>query len=379
MKKLLLALSMAALAAVSCTSTPKCELGLFDKANFEATIDGKPVSLYTLTNDNGLTMQVTNFGARVVALWTPDAEGKMEDIVLGYESLDRYINNTGERFLGATIGRYGNRIAKGRFTLDGEEYVLSTYNNGQCLHGGDKGFDMVVWSVESVSKNSILFSYTSADMEEGFPGKLTIEMSYTLTPDNEFEVVHRAKTDKRTVLNLTHHSFFNLKGEGNGTINDHILCIAADGYTPIDEVSIPFGTVDAVEGTPFDFRVAKAIGQDIATANQQLSNGAGYDHNWVLNRKSEGDLEFAASVLEPTSGRYMEVWTTEPALQFYGGNFFDGKVAGKREGKTHNYRESLALETQHYPDSPNQPSFPSTILNPEDDYYHACVYRFSTK
>lgn len=351
---------------------------LISKEGFESVIDGKDVSLYTLTNKSGITMQVTNYGARVVSLWTPDRDGYWNDIVLGFESIDRYVNNTGERFLGATIGRYGNRIANGRFALDGEEYQLSTFNNGQSLHGGDKGFDKVVWCVDSLTKNSIYFSYLSKDMEEGYPGNLRVKMSYTLTSDDEFVVEHYATTDKATPVNLTHHSFFNLKGEGNGTINSHILWINADGYIPVNEKLIPNGKIVSVTSTSFDFRTPKAIGKDLEQESEQFDNCSGYDHNFVLNRKDDNDLELSATVYEPSNGRYMEVWTTEPGLQFYGGNFFDGEIVGK-SGTPLRYREAIALETQHFPDSPNQPQFPSTILRPNDEYRHTCIYKFKTK
>lgn len=360
---------------LSCTASPS--IGV-DPANFKSVVDNKEVSLYTLTNKQGITMQVTNFGARVVTLYTPNREGELDDIVLGYESIDRYLHNTGERFLGATIGRYGNRIADGKFTLDGVDYQLSTYNNGQCLHGGDKGFDMVVWDVDSVTTDAIYFSYASPDGEEGFPGELRLNMSYKLTADNAFEVVHRATTDKATPVNLTHHSFFNFKSEGCGEITDHILMINADSITPTNSVQIPTGEVLAVEGTPFDFTTPTAIGLRIEEDDEQLKMGLGYDHNFVLNRNSCNELELAASVYEPSTGRYMEVWTTEPAIQLYSGNFFDGTVRGKGE-KMHGYRGSFALETQHYPDAPNQAQFPSTILHPDEVYNHTCVYKFSVK
>ncbi len=378
--KLFAVLSLAVMA--SCQSTTNVALDLIPASNFEAVVDGKPVALYTLTNASGTTMQVTNFGARVVSLWVADRDGNYEDIVLGYENLDRYINNTGERFLGATIGRYGNRIADGKFTLNGKEYQLSTYNNGQCLHGGDKGFDMVVWNVDKATDNCIEFSYLSKDMEENFPGNLDVKMIYTLTDDNEFRVDYEATTDKDTYLNLTHHSFFNLKGEGKGTINDHILYVKADHYTPVNPSLIPLGVNEKVEGTPFDFRPPKAIGESLGeeaeAKNVQFTNCRGYDHNFVLSRDTESDLEMIASVYEPASGRFMEVLTTEPGLQFYGGNFFDGSSNGKTNNPL-NFRESLALETQHFPDSPNQPTFPSTLLTPSDLYTHTCVYKFSTK
>ena len=363
------------LTVFSCTT--KRGIQLIDAAAFDGEVDGKNVALYTL-QEADLTMQVTNFGARVVSLWTPDKAGNQEDIVLGYNNLENYVNNPGERFLGAVVGPYANRIAKGTYTIGNQTYNFPQNNHGQTLHGGLKGLDMVVWDVDTVTANSIVLSYLHPDGQDGMPGNLKIQMTYTLTSENEFRVDYLAQTDKATHVNISHHSFFNLKGEGNGTINDHVLYINASKTTPVDSVLIPTGEIASVEGTPFDFREPKAIGQDLEVENEQLKNGAGYDHNWVLDRSTESELEMAASVWEPVSGRYMEVWTDQPALQFYGGNFFDGTTAGKY-GRTLNYRESIALETQKYPDTPNNPHFPSTLLNPGENYTHVCVYRFSTK
>lgn len=359
-------------------SCQKQSVNTIKKEAFEKTSNGKAISLYSFINANGLEFQVTNYGARIVTLFTPDKKGKMEDIVLGYENIDRYLNNTGERFLGASIGRYGNRIANGRFTIDNITYQVPKNNNGQSLHGGDIGFDKVIWNVDSVSKKTIYFSYLSKDGEQGYPGNLDVKMSYTLTDDNELKIEYSATTDKKTPINLTHHSFFNLKGEGNGTINDHILYINADKYTPVDSVLIPTGEIANVENTPFDFRTPTAIGLRVDEENAQLKMGKGYDHNFVLNRKTDKGLELAASVYEPASGRFMEVFTTEPGLQFYGGNFFNGKTIGK-DGKSLKFREAFVLETQHFPDSPNQPTFPNTILEPGKIYSHTCIYKFSVK
>ena len=356
---------------------PESNVVLFPVSDFETVVDGKDVSLYTLKAGD-LTMQVTNFGARVVSLWVPDKNGSHEDIVLGYNNIDNYVNNPGERFLGAVVGPYANRIADGTYTIGEETYNFPQNNNGQTLHGGLKGLDMIVWDVDSVTENAIVLSVVCPDGHDGMPGNRKIVMTYTLTPDNEFEVDYVAETDKATHMNISHHSFFNLKGEGNGTINDHVLYINASATTPVDAVLIPTGEIADVTGTPFDFREAKAIGQDVNVENEQLANGAGYDHNWVLDRKTESEIELAASVWEPSSGRYMEVWTDQPALQFYGGNFFDGTTYGKY-GKTLNYRESIALETQKYPDTPHHPHFPSTLLNPGEKYTHVCVYKFGIK
>lgn len=363
--------------SVACSSQEENKVNLLPVSDFETVVEGKNVSLYTLKAGD-LTMQVTNFGGRVVTLWTPDKEGKMEDIVLGYNSIESYVNNPGERFLGAVVGPYANRIAGGTYTIDGKEYNFPQNNNGQTLHGGLKGLDMVVWDVDQVKENSIVLSYLCPDGQDGMPGNRKIVMTYTLTPENEFRVDYVAETDMPTHVNISHHSFFNLKGEGNGTINDHVLYINASHTTPVDAVLIPTGEIADVTGTPFDFREPKAIGRDLKVEDQQLTNGAGYDHNWVLDRKTESELELAASVHEPVSGRYMEVWTDQPALQFYGGNFFDGTTEGKY-GKSLNYRESIALETQKYPDTPNQPHFPSTLLKPGEKYTHTCVYRMSVK
>ncbi len=351
---------------------------LLNPEKFATEVDGKQVALYTLKSANGIYMQVTNLGGRVVALWTPDKSGKYEDIVLGFDNIDRYLNNDGERFLGPVVGRYANRIANGQFKLDGVEYQLPINNNGQTLHGGIKGLDLVVWNVDKVTDNEITLSYISPDGEEGFPGTVNFNMTYTLTPDNEFKITYKAITDKPTVINLSHHGLFNLKGEGNGTILDHVLTLNASGITPVSEVLIPTGEILPVENTPFDFRKPAIIGERINTENEQLRNGAGYDHNWVVDKKTPGGVEYIATLYEPVSGRVMEVFSDQPGIQFYSGNFFDGKTMGKY-GKTQNYREALALETQKFPDSPNQPEFPSTRLNPGETYTQTCIYKFYTK
>ena len=374
MKKIAM-IAAAVLMIASCCG--KKEVVLLPVSDFQTSVDGKDVSLYTLKNAD-LTMQVTNFGARVVTLWAPDREGNYEDVVLGYNNIDMYINNPGERFLGAVVGPYANRIAGGTYSIGDQTYTFPQNNNGQTLHGGLLGLDMVVWDVKDVNDSSIVLAYLHADGQDGHPGNLDIEMTYTLTSSNEFKVDYVASTDKATHVNMSHHSFFNLKGEGNGTINDHVLMINASKTTPVDALLIPSGEIADVTGTPFDFREPKEIGSDLGIENEQLANGAGYDHNWVLERAEDGGLELAASVYEPASGRYMEVWTDQPAIQFYGGNFFDGTTTGKY-GKALNYRESIALETQKYPDTPNHSNFPSTLLNPGETYTHVCVYRFDVK
>lgn len=333
---------------------------------------------YILSNSNGLKLTVTDFGCRIMDLWVPDRNGVLADIVLGTYDEDRYRNyGSGERFLGAVIGRYGNRIAKGRFTLDGKEYTLAVNNGENALHGGVMGFDMVTWKVESVSDDSIVFSYVSADGEEGYPGTLAVRMSYVLTDSNELVISYKATTDAPTIVNLTHHSFFNLHGEGIGTVNDHVLTINAGRYTPVDETLIPTGELAPVDGTPFDFREPHVIGSRLGMDDGQLVRGGGYDHNWVLDKPAEGALSKAAEVYEPESGRRMEVFTTEPGIQFYGGNYFDGSMHGKN-GRPYVRNCSLALETQHFPDSPNHSGFPSAVLRPSEEYSQICIYKFST-
>lgn len=374
MKKSFIALGMLLLAACG---TQKPELPLLPAEAFQTTVDGKPVALYTL-HAGDITMQVTNYGARVVSLWTPDRDGRYEDIVLGYENIGRYLNNTGERFLGAVVGPYANRIAEGRFTLDGVEYTLPLNNNGQTLHGGLRGVDRVVWDVVSASDDKLVLSYLRPDGQDGFPGNLQIEMTYSLTPGNEFRVDYKATTDKPTVVNMSHHPFFNLKGEGNGTVLDNVMTINASHTTPVDSVLIPTGEITPVDGTPFDFREPHAIGERIGADDRQLHNGGGYDHNWVIDRKTENGIEQAATVWEPASGRTIEVLSDQPGLQVYSGNFFDGTAMGKY-GKPQRYRESLALETQKFPDSPNHADFPSTVLRPGETYTQVCIYKFGVK
>ncbi len=375
MKRIFAALVLC-LALASC-SDKKNEIVLFPESDFTAEVDGKNVSIYTLKAGD-LTMQVTNFGARVVSLWTPDKNGHYEDVVLGYNNINDYVNNPGERFLGAVVGPYANRIANGTYTIGEETYNFPQNNNGQTLHGGLKGLDMVVWDVAQCTENTLVLTYLHEDGLDGMPGNLQITMTYALTADNEFTVDYVAETDKATHVNISHHSFFNLKGEGNGTITDNVMVINASHTTPVDNLLIPTGEVADVTGTPFDFREPHVIGERIDAENEQLANGLGYDHNWVLDRKTPDQVEFAASVYEPASGRFLEVLTDQPAMQFYSGNFFDGKSEGKY-GKALRYRESIALETQKYPDTPNHPEFPSTLLNPGEKYTHKCVYRFSVK
>jgi aldose 1-epimerase len=346
---------------------------LVDENSFKSELNGKPVELFTLKNRNGMAIQITNYGGRIINLWTPDRKGNFKDIVIGYETLEEYLQSN-EIYYGALIGRYGNRIAKGKFELNDTVYSLVTNNGENHLHGGINGFNNVVWDAQKINDQKLELTYLSVDGEENYPGNLMVKVAYTLTDNNELKTEYWATTDKSTPINLTQHSFFNLKGAGKGDVNEHVMQIFADYYTPVDSGLIPTGEIAAVEGTPFDFRVPVAIGARINEENEQLKFGGGYDHNWVLNQ-SESGLNYAAKVVEPKSGRTLEVYTNEPAMQFYGGNFMDGSDKGKG-GKVFDYRGAFCLETQHYPDSPNQPAFPSTILNPGEEYYSVCVYKF---
>lgn len=340
--------------------------------------DGQSVALYTLTNRNGAEARITTYGGIVVSLKVPDRNGKMDDIVLGYDTLDDYLKGNSAYF-GALIGRYGNRIGKGRFTLDGVDYKLAVNNGENHLHGGIKGFDKVVWTATTPPTKdgaALTLTYLSRDGEEGYPGNLTVTVIYTLTDNNELKIEYSATTDKDTVVNLTHHSYFNLAGQGHGDILNHQLMINADRFTPVDSGLIPTGELRAVKGTPFDFSQPAAIGSRINGADEQLKLGKGYDHNFVLNGKM-GTLRQAAKVYEQTSGRVMEVWTTEPGLQFYTGNFLDGKPG--KGGKPYEFRNGFCLETQHYPDSPNKPDFPTTVLKKGSKYQTTTIYKFTTR
>ena len=345
-------------------------------ADFTQTIDGKPVSLYTLQGKNGIGMKVTNFGARVVSLCVPDVNHQLVDVVLGYKTLNEYVNYP-ENFLGAAIGRYGNRIGGATFTLDSTDYELVKNEGNNQLHGGPKGFFDVVWDANQLSNSKVVFTYLSKEGEEGFPGNLSVEMTYELTDDQAFKISYKATTDKTTICNLTHHSYFNLSGEGAETINDHVLQIKADGITPVDSVLIPTGELMPVAGTPFDFNTPIAIGERVSNTHGQLALGHGYDHYWVLNREGEGAV-LVASVYSPVTKINMDIITDQPGLQFYGGNFIDGTLTGK-SGKPYFYRSAFCLETQHYPDSPNKPEFPSVVLKPGETYNHVCLYKFSVK
>ncbi len=359
---------------INAQSLPNGKLKLMNNKNFEKIVNGKQVNLYTLKNSSGTVAQITNFGGKIVSLWVPDRHGNFDDIVLGHPNIDDYLNSK-EKYFGALIGRYGNRIANGKFSLDGQEFNLAKNNGDNQLHGGNKGFDSAVWDATPIDQQTLELKYVSKDMEEGYPGNLTVTVIYQLTDNNELKIEYWATTDAPTVINLTHHSFFNLKGAGNGTINDHLLLINSAYYTPVREGLIPTGEIASVEDTPFDFQKLIAIGKRVDSENQQLIYGLGYDHNFALNQSLEA-LNYAAKIIEPVSGRTMEVYTNEPGLQFYGGNFLDGSIAGK-ENKSYKFRTAFCLETQHFPDSPNNPNFPSTRLNPKEEYYSICIYKFS--
>lgn len=346
---------------------------LLNKSDFETEIDGKQVQLYTLKNHSGMISEITNYGGKVVSLWTSNRKGHYEDIVLGYSNIKDYLKSK-EKYFGALIGRYGNRIADGKFALNAKEYDLAQNNGLNHLHGGNKGLESVVWDAKQVDGQTLELRYISKNMEEGYPGNLNIKVVYKLTNNNELKIEYWASTDEPTVINLTHHSFFNLKGAGNGAINNHLLQINAAYYTPVDNGLIPTGEIASVENSPFDFQKMIEIGQRVDAENQQLKYGLGYDHNFVLNQKLEG-LNYAAKVVEPVSGRTMEVYTNEPGLQFYGGNFLNGTEIGKNN-KAYDYRTAFCLETQHFPDSPNKNNFPTTKLNPGEKYYSICIYKF---
>jgi aldose 1-epimerase len=340
--------------------------------------DGQAVTLYTLRNKKGMEMGVINYGGIIVSLKVPDKNGLAEDVVLGFDSLSDYLKD--DPFFGALIGRYGNRIARGKFSLDGKEYTLPVNNGKNHLHGGPNGFYNVFWNIEIMSDSSnpsLKLTYLSKDGEEGYPGNLKTEVIYTLTDNNELQIAYKATTDKKTVVNLTQHSYFNLSGNNKKDILNHELMMAADKFLPVDETLIPTGKLQDVKNTPFDFTLPKIIGARISDKDQQLKYGLGYDHCWVFTNQSDS-LKMVGSLYEPVSGRYMEILTTEPGIQFYSGNFLDGKLTGKG-GIIYQHRSGLCLETQHFPDSPNQASFPSTVLNPGETYQTTTVYKFSVK
>jgi len=342
--------------------------------DFGTTPDGVTARIYTLTNKNGLEARITNYGGIVVSLKTPDRNGAMGDIVLGFDSLTGYISSPSP-YLGALIGRYGNRIGHARFTLDGVEYKLAANNGENSLHGGTHGFNQKIWTARELADGGLELTYLSKDGEENYPGNLKVVVVYRLTDSNELKIDYSATTDRATVLNLTNHSYFNLKGEGQGDILGHLVALNANRFTPVDAGLIPTGELRPVSGTPFDFTKSTAIGARIEQNDEQLKLGKGYDHNWVLNNGGKS-LSVAARVVEPASGRVLEVYTTQPGVQFYTGNFLDGTIKGKG-GKAYQQRYGFCLETQHFPDSPNKPKFPSTVLKPGQRFHSTTVFRFS--
>ncbi len=348
---------------------------VLDKTNFQTSIEGKKTDLFLLENQN-LKVFVTNYGARIVSLVVRDKFNQYLDIVLGFKSIDDYLK-ANEPYHGATIGRYANRISKGVFLLDGKKYNLPINNGINHLHGGPKGFHNKIWSIVSFDKEKIVMSLNSEDGEMGYPGNLDVELTYQIV-DKQLEISYKATTDKKTPINLTNHSFFNLAGEGSGTINNHILKLNSDFYTPVDSTLIPLGEKRLVDDSPFDFRRPKAIGSEINSSDDQIVYGGGYDHNFILNKTAQDTLSHAATVFEPNRGVKMDIFTTEPAIQFYGGNFMDGSDVGKY-GKRFLYRESFALETQHYPDSPNNQDFPEVYLSPDETYKSTSIYRFTSE
>jgi aldose 1-epimerase len=379
MKTIIQLLSVAALTAAcltGCESMSNIPKGTISKIDFGTTPDGKPVELYTLANSKGMTATIMTYGGIVTSLKVPGKNGNFGDVVLGYDNLDGYLKST--PYFGALIGRYGNRIAGGKFSLDGVTYQLATNNGVNSLHGGLKGFDKVVWTAREMPTThgpSLILTYVSPGMEEGYPGTLSVTAIYSVTENNELRVDFSATTSAKTVVNLTHHSYFNLAGKGD--VLNHVVVINADKFTPVDATLIPTGELRPVKGTPFDFTTPHTIDERINSADEQIKLGNGYDHNFVLN-KTGNELSFAAEVYEANSGRIMEVWSTEPATQFYSGNFLDGSITGKG-GWTYQFRNGFCFEPQHFPDSPNHPEFPTTVLNPGEKYSNSIIYKFSVK
>lgn len=345
------------------------------QAAYQQDVQSKKVDLYLLTNKHNMSVYITNYGGRIVSVNVPNKSGTLTDVVLGYDSLNHYFSRK-ENFFGALIGRYGNRIAKGKFQLDGKAYQLSINNAPNALHGGPKGFHDQVWDAKQLNDQTLELSYVSKDGEEGYPGNLSVKVVYHLTEENGIEISYTATTDKKTVLNLTNHSYFNLNGAGSGTINDHLLSINADKFTPVDSTLIPTGVLADVAGTAFDFRKPKAIGDSVNSLSEQIINGKGYDHNFALNRKTARELELAATVYSTVTGIKLAVFTQEPGIQFYGGNFLDSILLGKKD-LHYSYRTAFCLETQHFPNAPNQSNFASTVLVPGKTYSTKTVYQFS--
>ncbi|MFN8421430.1 MAG: aldose epimerase family protein [Anaerolineae bacterium] len=356
----------------------QAQSGSVVKQAYGTTADGVAVDEYTLTNAAGAEVKIITYGGIVTSLKVPDRHGQLANVVLGFETLADY--ETKNPYFGGIIGRYGNRIANGKFSIDGTEYTLAANNAPNSLHGGTKGFDKRVWTGKEVQDGGnvgVELTYLSPDGEEGYPGNLSVKVVYTLTAANELRIDYSATTDKTTVVNLTNHSYFNLAGNGAGAIYDHLLWVDADKYTPVDATLIPTGELASVEGTPFDFRAAKTIGSGVRSSSEQMVLGRGYDHNFVLNRPADNSLALAARLYEANSGRTMEVWTMEPGVQIYTANFLDGTLVGS-SGGMYRQGDAICLETQHFPDSPNQADFPSTLLNPGETYQTTTIYKFTT-
>ncbi|HHU96302.1 MAG: aldose epimerase family protein [Bacteroidota bacterium] len=373
---LVVIITMAACTGKQGASEGATTLSGLERSHFQSVVKGESTDLYVLKNANGVEVTLTNYGARIVSVMVPDREGNWHDVVLGFDNIDDFVNN--DNNFGATIGRYGNRIANGIITVDGVEYQLPQNNFGHTLHGGPEGYHMQVFKAEQLSDQSIAFTYVSADGEEGFPGTLNMKVTMTLTDDNAIDLQYEAETDKETVVNLTNHSYFNLSGDANNTILDHLLMINADQFTPVDNTFMTTGEILSVEGTPMDFRTPTAVGERIDQYDfDQLKNGDGYDHNWVLN--TGGDIsQVAATLYSPTTGIQLEVYTSEPGVQVYSGNFLDGTLTGKG-GTIYKKRTAICLETQKYPDSPNKADWPSPYLKPGEKYTSRCIYKFTVQ
>ena len=375
MKAHLLLPAWAIMVMISSCETPNQNYIPIKKEAFQMTHEGKPIDLFTLKNAKGMIVQITNYGGKIVSIIVPDRDGNMSDVCLGYESAEEYVN--GIASLGATMGRVANRISNAQFTLNDSVYHLAKNNGEHTIHGGAKGFRFKVWDAMQLDDYSLELTYFSKDGEEGFPGNLTLKVLFSVTNENELKLTYHATTDKPTVLNVTNHAFFNLAGEGIGDVLNHELMVNADTYTPVDATAIPSGDILEVAGTPLDFSTMTRIGERINADFEQLKHVGGYDHNYVINKK-ENELAIAALLYEPVSGRVMEVKTTEPGIQVYTANSLTEKDTGKG-GKVYGSQSSICLETQHFPDSPNHPNFPSTVVNPGDDYVSTTIYRFSVK
>lgn len=373
----LFAFSFACMLAIAIAGSVEAATAGMTKKSFGKTPDGAEITLYSLTNASGMEVGIINYGAIVISIKVPDRAGKFGDVVLGFDSLDGY--EADNPYFGAIVGRYGNRIAKGEFKLDGKTYTLAKNNGPNSLHGGVKGFNKAVWTARDVSTPdlpAVRLTYLSKDGEEGYPGNLTVEVTYSLTAHNELKIDYSLSTDKDTVANVTNHSYFNLAGEGSGDVLKHDLTVNADKFTPVDDTLIPTGELKNVAGTPFDFRKSTAIGARIDQDDEQLKFGKGYDHNWILNRAAGAPPSLAARVYEPTTGRVLEVWTTQPGVQFYSGNFLDGTIHGK-SGHVYGHRSGFCLETQHFPDSPNHSNFSSTEIKPGQHFRSTTLFKFS--